>query len=988
MTRSLLLRLGLVLAFVAVVSAQSSTCDNDGVFESSTNSCACPSGFGGANCSQLVCSNPIASSTSRGPFNIALAGASGSNGCAAQCTPGWSGPMCSIANSSSTCLIALTNSAGVSGQTFSTSAVYNDIVHNSGAYVWTEGFTYCDVVNPTLQAVFAGTTALVFQNSFDTADSLYAKSSVPTRGMHASLLYAASTGNTTLTEQFYCAADTCTQQNSTTNGKTTVTWQCANFKCRCIPGTQFCGTGALDLTVTIDGLNGGIEVTCDGDGPDCDFKQSVLQTIFGAQGLELNSCQHSECTRSSTIETLAAQRVNDSATAAAELSHGVIIGLAIVGAFVVALLGFLFWGCLVQRKARRGVTALADQDQGQDGAVGMRWSGLGYTLPQQRFGVLGQRRRAGRVILDNLTGEVQPGTLCAILGPTGAGKSTFVELLAGKRKNGVATGSIHLVLAQGTRSSKVQVGIVDQHDVLPATATVRECLHFAAELKMPETTTPSERKERVCEVLTLLGLIECADTLVGDTEHRGISGGERRRLSIGLELLATPSVLICDEPTSGLDSSAAKKVIQVLKDLTKGVTDVRTTVITTIHQPSSPMFNLFDQLILFGSSGRMLYCGDAHNASAYFAGRGDPVPYEWNPADHFLELAVAPLLQLGSGDTLTSEGHDEKRSSGDNPCFIDSPTASMHSKPQACALTQFEALAKRELRNLKRDNSLVVMHVGTAAILGVFIGGMYFQVDLTIGGFQSRVGSLFFLGSLIAFSSLSALSNFANYKSLFLRERANGYYSPVSWLASRLVFDLVPLRIIPILIVSSIVYWMVGLTPDATHFFKYLLLLVLYNMTTAVLNFLLAAVIIDTGNAILISSILNLAQMAFAGFFIHLDSIPAALRWIQWLCPLKYLLEALTVNGGSPLLWSLDFSVETALSLGRDCSFSEISGGLMIVDVLQGVKVSISAKVIMISLFGFNTNAYYRDVLVIAAFLIGFAAILTLAVVLKLREIR
>ncbi|SCZ90311.1 BZ3500_MvSof-1268-A1-R1_Chr1-3g01909 [Microbotryum saponariae] len=967
MTSSLRLRLGsgvqlLALAWVAVVSSQSTTgtCDNDGLFNSSTNSCSCPSGFGGANCSQLVCSNPIASTSSRAPFNIALAGSSGSTGCAAQCTAGWSGLMCSIANGSSTCLAALTNNLGVSGQTFTTSGVYDDIVHNSGAYVWTEGYTYCDVVNPTLQAVYAGTTALVFQNSFDTADSLYAKSSVPNRGMQATLFYAAPTGNTTLIEQFYCAADTCTQQNATTNGKTTVTWQCLNLKCRCIPGTQFCGTGALDLTDTIGGLNGGIEVTCDGDGPVCDFKQSVLQTIFGAQGLELNSCQHSECTRSATIATLAAQRVNDSTTAGAGLSHGVIIGLAIVGAFIVALLGCLIWGCVVQKKARRAATALADDQQ--DGAVGMHWSGLSYTLPQRRFGVLGQRRRAGRVILDNLSGRVQPGTLCAILGPTGAGKSTFVELLAGKRKNGITTGSIHLVLAQGARSRKVQVGIVDQHDVLPATATVRECLHFAAELKMPETTTPSERKERVCEVLTLLGLIECADTVVGDTEHRGISGGERRRVSIGLELLATPAVLICDEPTSGLDSSAAKKVIQVLKDLTEGVTGVRTTVITTIHQPSSPMFNLFDQLILFGSSGRMMYCGDAHNASAYFATRGDPVPYAWNPADHFLELAVAPLLQLGSGDTLTSDGHDEKRNWGDNTCFIDTPTASMHSKPQACALTQFEALAKRELRNLKRDHSLVVMHVGTAAILGAFIGGMYFQVDLTIGGFQSRVGSLFFLGSLIAFSSLSALSNFANYRSLFLRERANGYYSPISWLASRIVFDLIPLRIIPILIVSSIVYWMVGLSPDAAHFFKYLLILVLYNMSTAVLNFLLAAVITDTGNAILISSILNLAQMAFAGFFIHLDSIPAAVRWIQWLCPLKYLLEALTVN--------------------------EISGGLMIVDTLQGVKVSISAKVIMISLFGFNTDAYYRDVLIIAAFLIGFATILTVAVVFKLREIR
>lgn len=146
------------------------------------------------------------------------------------------------------------------------------------------------------------------------------------------------------------------------------------------------------------------------------------------------------------------------------------------------------------------------------------------------------------------------------------------------------------------------------------------------------------------------------------------------------------------------------------------------------------------------------------------------------------------------------------------------------------------------------------MHNLVPIVTGLFVGGLYYQVNLTIGGFQSRIGSLFFLGSLLVFSSLSALSNFANIKPLFLRERASAYYSPSAWLFSRVVFDLIPLRIIPTLIAASIVYWMVGLSPTAGHFFKYLLILVELNIANTLWNFLLAASITEASVAILISS--------------------------------------------------------------------------------------------------------------------------------------
>lgn len=221
-----------------------------------------------------------------------------------------------------------------------------------------------------------------------------------------------------------------------------------------------------------------------------------------------------------------------------------------------------------------------------------------------------------------------------------------------------------------------------------------------------------------------------------------------------------------------------------------------------------------------------------------------------------------------------------------------------------------------------------------AGIVGVFVGGLFFQINTTISGFQNRVGSLFCLSLLLAFSALSALSNLVNIRSLFLRERANAYYSPISWLFSRVVFDIVPLRICPTIIVSTIVYWMVGLTPAAANFFKYLLILLEYNVAVTLFNLFLAVSFREGGVAILISSILNLYQMAYAGFFLSLSSIPPVLRWLQWLDPLRYSLEALAVN--------------------------EVTGGLLISDTLQGVHVQISAALIMELLFGFQQDAYYR----------------------------
>jgi len=155
---------------------------------------------------------------------------------------------------------------------------------------------------------------------------------------------------------------------------------------------------------------------------------------------------------------------------------------------------------------------------------------------------------------------------------------------------------------------------------------------------------------------------------------------------------------------------------------------------------------------------------------------------------------------------------------------------------------------------------------------------------------------------------------------------------------------------------------MAGLAPHAANFFKFLFILVLYTLAMALYNFLLGTFFYNGGIAILLSALTALYQMTFAGFFVHLDNIPPVLRWLQWTCPLKFALEALSVN--------------------------EVNSGLMIVDKIQGVPVDISASIILQLLFGFDQQNYYRDVLVLFAFIAGFGISVIAVVWWKVREKR
>ncbi|KAM3584453.1 hypothetical protein VKS41_003267 [Umbelopsis sp. WA50703] len=243
----------------------------------------------------------------------------------------------------------------------------------------------------------------------------------------------------------------------------------------------------------------------------------------------------------------------------------------------------------------------------------------------------------GKQILTSISGYLEPGKLLAIMGPSGAGKSSLLDILARKPKRGVISGRILINGEVPTRKQFKRISsYVDQEDTLIGTLTVRETLMYSALLRLPRTVPLAIKQKRVEETIRELGLTHVADSYIGVAGMRSLSGGEKRRVSIGKELVTSPSILFLDEPTSGLDAYNASVVMECLLRLAR---NSRRTIITTIHQPRSNIFKMFDSFMLL-ANGHTVYFGPAKSASQYFVSIGYPVPKDYNIADYLIDVTM------------------------------------------------------------------------------------------------------------------------------------------------------------------------------------------------------------------------------------------------------------------------------------------------------------------------------------------------------------
>lgn len=254
-------------------------------------------------------------------------------------------------------------------------------------------------------------------------------------------------------------------------------------------------------------------------------------------------------------------------------------------------------------------------------------------------------------LLRCVTGKIRPGRITAVMGPSGAGKTTFLSALAGKAIACKATG---LILINGKNepihSYKKIIGFVPQDDIVHGNLTVEENLWFHARCRLSAHLAKADKVLVVERVIDTLGLQTVRDSLVGTVEKRGISGGQRKRVNVGLEMVMEPSLLLLDEPTSGLDSASSQLLLRALRrEALEGVN-----ICLVVHQPSYALFRMFDDLVLLAKGGLTVYHGSVKKVEEYFAGLGINVPERVNPPDHLIDI-LEGIVKPSANSNVTYE---------------------------------------------------------------------------------------------------------------------------------------------------------------------------------------------------------------------------------------------------------------------------------------------------------------------------------------------
>ncbi|KAG2436775.1 hypothetical protein HXX76_006299 [Chlamydomonas incerta] len=456
-------------------------------------------------------------------------------------------------------------------------------------------------------------------------------------------------------------------------------------------------------------------------------------------------------------------------------------------------------------------------------------------------------RGESKNILDDVCGYVAPRDMLAIMGPSGCGKSTLLDALAGRLHRSVKqTGE---VLLNGYRSC-LTYGLsayVTQDEVLVGTLSVRETLLYAALLRLPAAMAYSEKLARVNDAIEELGLEGAQHTKIGTPFIKGISGGQKRRVAIGCELITYPSLLFLDEPTSGLDAAAAFHVMTKIRHLcTKN-----RTVITVIHQPSSEVFELFDKLCLL-SKGKLVYFGQAEDALGMFEEAGLPCPPLRNPTDHFLHVInadfraeesnghdadenVATLLQVFNakrGPALEA-AVKERSMQGEEYSLA---------REQPNWFYQVWVLTKRMLVNNWRNIAVFWLRLGMFLMLCICMGTIYFDLGYDWVGTYSRSALLFFVVAFLTFMSIAGFPAFQEDMSVFIRERLNGYYSVATFALANTLAS-APFIFGIAVSSSAVVYWLVGLNDQGDRFPYFFLNLFAALMCVESLMMAIAAVV-------------------------------------------------------------------------------------------------------------------------------------------------
>ncbi|NWH37580.1 ABCG2 protein, partial [Chloropsis hardwickii] len=541
-----------------------------------------------------------------------------------------------------------------------------------------------------------------------------------------------------------------------------------------------------------------------------------------------------------------------------------------------------------------------------------------------KTGFLCFQKTTEKEVLRDVNGIMKPG-LNAILGPTGSGKSSLLDILAARKDPRGLSGDILINGAPQPANFKCTSGYVVQDDLVMGTLTVRENLKFSAALRLPKSVKEQEKNERVNQIIKELGLSKVADSKVGTQFSRGVSGGERKRTNIGMEIITDPAILFLDEPTTGLDASTANAVLLLLK---RWMSKQGRTIIFSIHQPRYSIFRLFDSLTLL-AAGRVLYHGPAQHAIEYFQSIGYQCePYN-NPADFFLDVinGDSTAVAMSKADENNTAENTEECSEYDknlaeqlaekysNSAYYRETKAHLESISSGnkkktkglfrqityanSFLHQLKWVSRRTFKNLIGNPQASIAQLCITAFLGLLVGAIYFGLEENSAGLQNRVGAMFFLTTNQCFSSVSALELFVVEKKIFVHEYISGYYRISVYFIAKLMADLIPVRTMPSIIFTCIVYFMLGkygLKPTVEAFFTmmFTLMMVSYTATSMALAIAAGQSVVAVAN--LLTTVAFVFMIIFSGLLVNLTSIMSWLSWLKYFSIPRYGMTALQIN--------------------------------------------------------------------------------------------
>eukprot|EP00796_Vickermania_ingenoplastis_P001125 gene1126-659_t len=490
-------------------------------------------------------------------------------------------------------------------------------------------------------------------------------------------------------------------------------------------------------------------------------------------------------------------------------------------------------------------------------------------------------------ILKNLTGTALPSRCLAIMGSSGAGKTTFLNAICDRlltNKNLHLSGRSQLGDVAYERKYRKALGFVTQDDIVSHLATPFDALWFS--LRTRRGTTPEDTLERVQETLELLRLVHCQKTIVGIPGLlAGLSGGERKRCNIGIELICDPKVLLLDEPTSGLDSVTSAKIVHLLRKLSR----LGRTVIYTIHQPTSEVLSYFDDLMLM-TQGRVAYHGTMANSVGYFESIGFHCPETYTPSDYYMVLLqdnVTSTLLIKRWRKFIKYGPRTPHTTGvklaENPSESTAATFldGYISKFGSSSWVQFVEVTKRCAVEVSRNKVYIMAHAIQALFFAVFMGLIFVNLQDNIGGVQDREGLLFMVvmnrSMGPAFIQINA---FHDVRAVYLREQQAGAYSPFIFFLGRSIAEL-PLQLGFGIVEVIILYFMTGLHASASCFFIFLAAILMVSQVATGLGF---AISTSCSNLVVASAMAPLILMPLSvagGLFASTDRLRPYWYWLE-----------------------------------------------------------------------------------------------------------